>query len=160
KLNVVYGDPGLLSSTIWPEVKEKKFDWGIIVHFSQENQHWVKNILKNTPNSILISVKNNDMNNLMSTISACRNIASTSLHGLVVADSYCIPNYWLWDNNLHKGGQWKFFDYFAGIKRKNIDNIDPKTISSLSSLNQATSEFKYFDNIYDIQQRILKTFPL
>src|SRR5690606_2333588 len=112
KLNVVYGDPGLLSSTIWPEVKEKKFDWGIIVHFSQENQHWVKNIHKNTPNSILISVKNNDMNHLMSTISACRNIASTSLRGLVVAHSYCIPNYWLWDNNLHKGGQWKFFDYF------------------------------------------------
>lgn len=159
-LNVPYGDPGILSSIIWKESGEKKYDWGLVVHHSQEKEAWVQKIIKNTKNSILISVKNENMEQLMLQFSNCKNIASTSLHGLVVADSYKIPNIWLWDNNLHKGGQWKFFDYFSGIQRTNIENLNPNNIESLSGINLNVNSYKYQNDVEKIQNRIIKSFPL
>lgn len=158
--NVDYGDPGILASKIWQANPHKKFDWGVIVHFSQENKQWVKDLVSNTSNCLLISVKNENMGDLMLQISSCNKIASTSLHGLIVADSYCIPNIWLWDNNLHRGGQWKFFDYFAGVNRTYVDNINPQKIKSLNNVDISKNDYRYFDNIYNIQERIVKSFPL
>ncbi|MGO2232343.1 hypothetical protein [Psychrobacter sp.] len=160
EIHVPYGDPGILSSILWPSVAEKKYDWGLVVHHSQVKKLWVKKLMNNTPNSILISVKNGNMTDLMSKLSSCRNIASTSLHGLIVADSYCIPNIWLWDNNIHKGGQWKFFDYFAGINRMYVDNVNPQKIASLAEVKLQEASFKYFNQIENIQNRIIHSFPL
>lgn len=157
---VPYGDPGILTSLIWDKSSQQVYDWGIIVHFKQVNKPWVEKLLKNTPNTILISVKNRDVANLMLQISSCKNIASTSLHGLIVADSYRIPNIWLWENNLHRGGQWKFFDYFSGINRHYIDNINPVKINSLSDIKFQESDFKYFNQIDIAQNRVVKSFPL
>lgn len=159
-IEVPYGDPGILTSLVWEKSSPQMYDWGLLVHFSQEKQPWVQNLIKNTPNSILISAKNEDMTGLMSQISSCRNIASTSLHGLIVADSYCIPNIWLWTDNIHKGGQWKFFDYFSGINRLYVDNINPKNINSLLEIKLQSSNFGHFDQIANIQNRIIKSFPL
>ncbi|MBI0425842.1 polysaccharide pyruvyl transferase family protein [Psychrobacter sp. NG27] len=157
---IPYGDPGILASTLWSKNPQQVHDWGIIVHFTQAKKPWVKKLIKNTPNSILIDVKNEDMADLMAQISSCKNIASTSLHGLIVADSYCIPNVWLWEGNLHRGGQWKFFDYFSGINRMYVDNVNPDDILSLSDVNPQISNFKYFNQIENIQNRVIKSFPL
>ena len=129
-------------------------------HGGQEKKQWVQDLIKNTPNIILISAKNEDFLELMSQISSCRKIASTSLHGLIAADSYRIPNVWLWDKNLHKGGQWKFFDYFSGINRFYVDNVDPNAINSLSLINLDQINFRHFDSIDSVQKRIIDTFPL
>lgn len=158
--HIPYGDPGILSSILWPNVSEKKYDWGLIVHHTQVKKPWVKKLIDNTPNSILISVKNGNITNLMSKLSSCKNIASTSLHGLIVADSYCIPNIWLWDNNIHKGGQWKFFDYFSGINRMYVDNVNPEKILSLVEVKLQQANFKHFNKIESIQNRVIKSFPL
>lgn len=157
-----FGDPGLLSSDIWIDNNEKKYDWGLIAHINQFHEPWVKSLLENTPNSIFIDVTHENMDELMKQISSCKRIASASLHGLVVADSFNIPNMWLWGGNIHRGGQWKFFDYFAGINRKNVDNVNPATLSSLNTLNSKLdkSDFKYFDRIESIKSRIKSSFPL
>lgn len=158
--NIPYGDPGILSSILWPKVTPKKYDWGLVVHHTQVGRPWVKKLINNTPNSILISVKNEDMSDLMSKISSCKNIASSSLHGLVVADSYCIPSIWLWQANIHNGGQWKFFDYFSGVNRTNIDNVNPAKIASLLEVKLENSRFKHFNQIENIQNRVIQAFPL
>ena len=157
---IPYGDPGLLASLIWPKSKEKKYDWGIILHHHYEDKSWVEQLLKNTPNSILISAKHDDLTELMEMISSCKYIASTSLYGLIIADSYCIPNFWLWDSRIHSGNQWKFFDYFAGINRLVTNNLDPENIQSLSSINLKVAKFQHFNQIEKIQSKIIKSFPL
>lgn len=160
EISVPYGDPGILTSLLWDKSSQQKYDWGLIVHHAQVKSPWVKKLIENTPNSTLISVKTGDMSKLMSQISCCKNIASTSLHGLIVADSYCIPNIWLWENNLHRGGQWKFFDYFAGVNRLFIDNINPAKLKSLSDIKLKESDFKYLNKIESVQDRVVRSFPL
>lgn len=160
KSQIPFGDPGILSSIVWNKSSQKLYDWGILVHYTQAHKPWVKKLIKNTPNSILIDVKHENLTELMLQISSCKNIASTSLHGLVVADSYQIPNIWLWDDNIHMGGQWKFFDYFSGIGRHYIDNVNPLKIRSLSEVKLSKSVFSYFNQIENVQKRVIKAFPL
>lgn len=157
---VPYGDPGIISNRIWKGSSKKKYKWGIIPHFTQEKHEWVNNLLKNTPDSILIKTGNRDLSEIMQQISSCEAIASTSLHGLIVADSYEIPNAWLWVKNVNRGGQWKFFDYFAGVNRRYVDNIDPREIRSLNDIELKLSNYRYFNQLGLIKDSIISSFPI
>lgn len=157
---IPYGDPGLLCNRIWPHHKETLHDWGIIPHHSQLNKPWLKRLRENTHNSIIIDVTNRDIPFLMKQISSCKAIASSSLHGLIIADSYQIPNIWLWETELHHGGQWKFFDYFSGIGRQAIENINPDYLEDLNSIQLNHYNYNHFKQIDKICNRIVDAFPL
>jgi pyruvyltransferase len=48
-------------------------------------------------------------------IGRCRLILSQSLHGLIVADAFEIPNIWIAPNDRMVGGEFKFHDYFSTL---------------------------------------------
>jgi pyruvyltransferase len=53
---------------------------------------------------------------------SCRAIASSSLHGLILADAYGLPNAWLDSDaggggSRPGGGEFKFYDYFASVDK-------------------------------------------
>ncbi|MFT4060704.1 MAG: hypothetical protein QM652_14315, partial [Legionella sp.] len=85
---VPYGDPGILCSKIWPMQKTNKYDWGLIIHHSQYNLEWVQRIISSTKSILFIDLKNPNLKEIMQQINSCKHIASTSLHGLIIADSY------------------------------------------------------------------------
>lgn len=157
--SVPYGDPGILCSQVWEGSKDKVYEWGIIVHLNQRKQDWVDRLQKNSKNSILINLNDKDIPKVMRLISSCKKIASTSLHGLVIADSYRVPNIWLWRGALHSGGQWKFFDYFSGINRDYVDNVDPEAIDSLDGVVLKAGQFGYFSKIESVSSQIISAFP-
>lgn len=51
-------------------------------------------------------------------IYSCQSILSSSLHGLICADAYNIPNLWL-KQKLNEG-DFKFLDYFASQGREEV----------------------------------------
>ena len=53
---------------------------------------------------------------LLDEICSCEQIASSSLHGLIISDSYKIPSVWIKFTDKLKGGSFKFNDYFMSIK--------------------------------------------
>ena len=53
-------------------------------------------------------------------ITSCRKILSSSLHGLIVADAYRIPNARLILSNLICGGDFKFDDYYKSVAKKHV----------------------------------------
>lgn len=155
---VPYGDPGLLCSDVWPRGSSKKYQWGIVPHHSRVSSPEILRLQKNTPNSIIIDVRD-DLDKIFDQMSSCVNIAASSLHGLIVADSYKIPNVWLWGGKLHGGGQWKFFDYFAGIQRKGVEPVDISSLEKLSQIDMSAYDFSHFNRIDEIKSRIISAFP-
>lgn len=67
----------------------------------------------------LIDVRQADPWDVVAQIAGCEMVLSASLHGLVVADAYGVPNLWVAANDwMAQEGAFKFHDYFASVGRK------------------------------------------
>ena len=109
-----YGDPGILFSKYF-KAERKNFDVGVVLHYLHLEK-W-KTILKNYNNIKVISAED-EPETVLTSISQCRRIMSSSLHGLIAADSYNIPNISLEFDTPLKGGNFKFADYALGVERE------------------------------------------
>jgi len=152
------GDPGLLASCIWKPASAKQYSWGIIPHFSQHKGRF-KLMHDNTPRSVLIDVTNPDIDETVRLISECDFIASTSLHGLIFADAFGIPNIWLKAPALHAGGNFKYYDYFASVGKTDCRRIMLCSNEGLQSLEPFIPSAAYQANIADMQKGLIKCFP-
>lgn len=56
-----------------------------------------------------------DWTSVIEQIASCDYIASSSLHGLIVAEAYGIPNLWLEISGKLLGGHFKFHDFFLSL---------------------------------------------
>jgi hypothetical protein len=134
----VYGDPGLLLSLYYNPKIKKTHKLGIIPHYLHYDV--VKKMYKNS-NIKVINLINKNIESVINEILSCEKIISSSLHGLIVSDSYNIPNKWVKFNNKINGDDTKYRDYFQSVKRKEeyIDCMDYKLIP-----------YNTYDNIRDV----------
>ena len=82
----------------------------------------------------------------------CELIASSSLHGLILADTLEIPNYWLRLNGEVVKDGFKFYDYFSSVQRieedSNLnDRVDINSIIRLAHLRRTALDL---ENILDV----------
>lgn len=114
----IYGDAGLIIDQIFPP-QSKKHKIGIIPHFIDYNL--VKNLY---PDSFIINLKN-DVEKIANEISSCEKIISSSLHGLIAAQSYKVPFAWVEFSKNLKGDGIKFHDFFSSVKLEtSLSTID------------------------------------
>ncbi len=112
--NVTLGDGGLLCDELSPSVR-KKHKLGIIPHFVDINDPLVK-VLADSSRDIRVIDICAEESEVMRTVAECGNIISSSLHGLILADSLGIPNRWL---ELNRGAEtvtgegFKYRDYYS-----------------------------------------------
>jgi len=120
----VYGDPGLLVPQITgiTSPEEKTHRLGILPHYTDYAA------VKHLEADPAIKVINIDSGVLEVTREAvaCESILSSSLHGLVLADSYGIPTAWLRvdSGKRVKGAGFKFRDYLASTGRPLDSGVD------------------------------------
>ena len=120
RLNIPLGDGGLLAEK-WIGHIEKKHNIGIIPHFKEQDAPVVNQMLSYYKDSVLINLKD-DAKKVCKSIAECEYILSSSLHGLIVSDSFHIPNlHVLFYNYGEKmmGDGYKFSDYYSSY---NIDD--------------------------------------
>lgn len=115
--NIALGDPGLLTPNIFPSSSKKTYRIGLIPHYIdlQKNKTIVTETfekLGKLEETILIDPTWN-LEKVIETITSCQIIISSSLHGLIVADSYGIPNMWVRFSDDIIGGDYKFLDYYS-----------------------------------------------
>lgn len=112
----IYGDPALLYPILFKD-KQNDDDYkekiGFIPHFLTLD-YYNNEIL---PKNIKIISPIDSMDNIIRKIKSSKYIISSSLHGLIMADAYNIPNYWLCDKILSEGTI-KFEDYFLSQNRQ------------------------------------------
>lgn len=155
-IECVLADPGLLSSKI-VEACDKKYSVGIVPHYVDKEEEIFKEMLKHYPNSKFIDVQN-EPETVLKEISECENIISTGLHGLIIADSYGIPNCWCEISDKIFGNKFKFHDYFSsfGTDRKVFDLRD----GNMPDIDEDFKcNFKSIDQVYEKQEELIKAFP-
>lgn len=134
----VYGDPALLLPLHYLSPPTKHYKVGFIQHVSE------KVVALDGCHNISLS-DYNYWTDVIDEINKCDIIASSSLHGLIVAEAYGIPSVWI-ENDELLGGRFKFNDFFASVGKGGIEpiNIKKLSITSIEKYAQA-SNIKYFD---------------
>ena len=108
---VPLGDPGLLMPMFYdPEVVADK-QVGIVPHHSEKDIS--KEIARIMPEDYLIVDVALESEAFIRQMKRCKSIISSSLHGLILADAYEIPNKWISISDRLIGGDWKFTDYYS-----------------------------------------------
>jgi hypothetical protein len=106
----VYGDPALLLPRFHQPPPVERRGVGVVAHYSDQPRlvgRWPE-----TPELRLIDVQD-PVEQVIDRIAACEVIASSSLHGLIVAHAYGVPALWVKFRNLIPDDDVKFHDYFA-----------------------------------------------
>jgi pyruvyltransferase len=111
----IFGDPALLLPCIYKPEKNQRYSLGIIPHLVDKNHNLLKRF-KDEPHIKIINL-DDPINDVIDQICCCKRIASSSLHGIIVADAYGIPSIWIkFSDNIHGQG-FKFKDYFGSVHR-------------------------------------------
>jgi len=114
--DTMLGDFGLLANELIP-LEDKKYDLGIVAHWTDKTLEHDKRFLKYNPKIIRVD---DDPLKVITEISQCKKIISSSLHGIIVADAFGIPRRIEMSPRVlshpdQEGGLFKWRDYSESI---------------------------------------------
>lgn len=112
--NVILGDGGLLGH-LAHRPGRKRFKLGLVPHFVDAGDP-VVGALQGTSAEITVVDVCRPPGEVIQAIGGCEHVLSSSLHGLVVADSLGVPNHWMELNHgveVVQGSGFKYRDYYS-----------------------------------------------
>lgn len=121
-VDTVLGDLGLLASRIWPK-EPAKHNIGVVRHYVDDNDY---------PFADIVIDATDPPETVIKAISSCRVIMSSSLHGIIVADSYGIPNMRIARDDVITG-DWKWIDHKSALT-KPVSDIQDDLLRALEQL--------------------------
>jgi|SRR5699024_100409 len=139
-----YGDPALLVPDYHPAVDHPKFELGMILRWSErrrKDRFDVEGVK-------MIDLETEDIESTLDEITSCKRIVSTSLHGLILADAYGIPNAWLIADTGY-GKEHKFWDYLLSV-HKERDPIEFDITQPGLTLSQLIDVFDFDERSLNI----------
>lgn len=115
----IHGDPGCLLPRLrpMPANRSPRYALGVIPHYADQEQ-----FTRQDPSVRLLDITGG-LDDFLSDLWDCERIVSSSLHGIIFAESYGIPAHWLeisagvrakWTDNR---AAFKFNDYYEGSER-------------------------------------------
>ncbi|MEV4434989.1 polysaccharide pyruvyl transferase family protein [Streptomyces sp. NPDC049555] len=108
---VTLGDPGLLACHL-VDAPRKDAPVGLVPHLWNRADAEVLKAKERFPWLKVIDVRRHPVE-VMKQIASCEVVLSSALHGLVIADSFGVPNQWVTFTTPPHGGEWKFRDYYS-----------------------------------------------
>ncbi len=121
--NIPYGDPALLLPRVYFPKKLEKVKEGIVPHYTDLN--WAKKSFKDRvlKGEVKIIDPRLPIEEFVDELFSCEMVFSSSLHGLIIADAYNIPNKRVVFGNRLIGGDFKFNDYEQSKKDINLREL-------------------------------------
>lgn len=157
EVKCVLADPGLLAGLLIKQ-QEKKYKLGIIPHYVDAQDLYFENIKKSCAGSIIIDVKAEPFE-VLKMIAQCEVIVSTSLHGLIIADSLGIPNLWCESSDRIIGEGFKYRDYYSAFGIAEIKPFDLRS-GRIPDIEDIKKNYKIeFKDVKKKQKELLKSFP-
>ena len=153
--DAVLADAGLLVDILIDKKQQKKYKIGIIPHFSQQGEKQFC-IEKNDPKYHLINIMDSPKS-VAEEIASCEYIASSSLHGLIFADSLHVPSLRIVGKTELPGGEFKFEDYYSCYGVSDSPWRDNEKLPTESDI--AAGSCVDFDLVDEKKDALLKCFP-
>ena len=156
--HVVLGDPGLLASKLYNyQDLPKKYELGIIPHYVDQNNPLLKNI--NVENSIVIDVTQ-PVEQTLKQIAQCKHIISSAMHGLIVADSFGIPNIRMVLSDKIMGGDYKFIDYYSAFDMEMPTPVIMTPETQITDTEFIRNQYKVpYNKVQEICDNLIQAFP-
>jgi hypothetical protein len=158
KDGVVLGDPGLLVNLLFPHFADvpKRWDIGIVPHHIDQGSPSVAELSERLPGCHTIDILSGTQE-FLAELAACRQVLSSSLHGLIAADAFGIPNAWITISDQIRGDGFKFRDYYTAFKLtvaagRAIEQVDRNFIEATAS------EYRR-PGLPEIKARLMDAFP-
>lgn len=146
-----FGDPGLLINEVLPFDGTRTDRIGIVPHYTLMEDEALRAFADSDPAYLLIDPRG-DAAEVCLQIASCAHVFASSLHGLIVADAYGVPNTWI----EPQGQSWlKYHDYAASIGRR--DMRAPCSYSDAKTVMPAPID--YADGIEAARDALKDSFP-
>ena len=155
--NAPTGDPGILINAAY-SLKKKRHSKkiGVIIHYADMKKPITKRFCQDSRFEVITPLDSSK--NVAEKISKCGLILSSSLHGLIFADSLSIPNAHIKISDDVTGGSYKFIDYHSGVG-KTYHPANIKKIFDDEYLLQLKSSYEPIPQLAKKQRTLIKAFP-
>ena len=88
----VYGDPVIILPEIYkPDNAKKKYKYGVIIHKDQKFSSKEDEKFIGRNDVLLIDIRTRDYRKFVDKVVSCEKVISSSLHGIIIAESYGVP---------------------------------------------------------------------
>ena len=182
--NVAIGDPGLLASKLYPAKTPAFRVCGIIPHHAEladvkrsaetiaaERETGILqdstvkamplfgHLAKSISGSVVLNPECTPKT-VICRISECKAILSSAMHGLIVADSFGIPNMRIVASDSLMGGDYKFKDYYSAFSKDRYRAVDVREDIPAGILESTGNGFADARNeVAKMQNSLLESFP-
>jgi hypothetical protein len=127
--DVAIGDPALLMPLLYQPVPSPAAEIGIIPHFREWDLPLVQALRREKMFKVIDVCSG--LQAFCDEICSCRQILSSSLHGLVAAHAYGIPARRLCLSDRPKGDGFKYYDYLSSVCRHDAEAIKAETVADV-----------------------------
>ena len=141
----LYGDPAVIMPDIYTPRCEKEYNTSVILHLSQ------KGLLETDQDVHFIDVATNNYQAFIDQIVKSKKVISSSLHGIILAESYGVPAVFL--SQGMSGELMKFYDWYFSTGRRTI-----KVAESFDEAIQMTP--MELPDLCILRDNVYKTFPI
>lgn len=143
----VYGDPGILLPYVYsPSDVQKEEEYIIIPHFTKDKEY-----RERYGEDHIVSMITKDYKQVIDRICSAKKVISSSLHGIILAETYGTPAVFLKDRGDNK--DFKYLDYYSSTLRPNYKYA--------KSVEEAINMEPMFlpSNINELREKLLEAFP-
>ncbi len=150
-----FGDPALLMPDVLGAPVAADGKVRIVPHFKLLDQ--TRRAARSLGDEVEVVDVRDDALDVVRRIAASRLVLSSSLHGLIVADAFGIPNLWLDPDGNHRSPRFKFYDYACAVGRGLSRPLDLADMAE--AVRAKRHVLAYRDGVERARQDLLASFP-
>lgn len=155
--DIALGDPGLLAADAFGILRRSGGRIGLVPHWRMIDLPEIAAYLGGSDEVTVVDPRA-DAETVIAALAGCDVVLSSSLHGLVVADSLGIPNTWIAPQSTHKRPRFKFWDYARAVGRRLGAPVEIDAIAGFLRAPKLPS-FDYGDKVAQVKSALVEAFP-
>lgn len=155
---VPLGDPGLLASIVYSRSRYVSDKIGVVVHYADLDQEIVKRITMDPRYKVINPLRTPQ--EVAYEITSCRVILSSSLHGLIFADSFGVPNAHIQFSNDVRGGDYKFRDYYSATGREYGGPLKSDRVFDSGYIDRVMDEYAPPKDAATLKRKLVRSLDL